>query len=136
MGCDIHYVVERRRKGTAKWLGVLSTRYVKSRDGAGTRDYGLFAELASVRGRTDTGSHARFIPYDISELALDEIAIDTTDGHHHSYMMIEEFISCFRRSRSEEYKPRYEDCEYWDLFGLDSEQLELFDYRIVFWFDN
>ncbi len=136
MGCDIHFVIERKRKETIKWLGVLSTTYSKRMGGAQTRDYDLFAELANVRGRTETGNYPKFIPHDISELALDEISIRGTDGHSHSYMKIDEFIACYQRSKGPEYKPRYEDCEYWDLFGIDTYELENFEFRIVFWFDN
>jgi hypothetical protein len=137
MGCDIHYVVE--KKIDAEWVGIFK-KWPRS-GFAGERDYEFFTEIAAVRGRSDTAKYPQFLPKGISRLALHEIIHDGTDGHSHSWMPIKEFSEIALRVNPDKFPTPYDKEQPWEkLFGepifLNTDDDKIEDYRIVFWFDN
>jgi hypothetical protein len=140
MGCDIHLVLERRRKD-GKWVAIDTfTGHESALDkgyawpAATSRNYQRFAALAGVRG---DGPAARGMPDDASETArfLAEEKWDS-DGHTHSWLPLAEAADIFLRTHgpveADSFAAKY-PCAY--FFGIDSD--EGFDaYRLVFWFDN
>lgn len=107
MGCDIHWIIEKRNMGPEPedvWIGVamkyntptlptsadlpdeysLFTRPIYS-----NRDYAFFAALAGVRGE---GPDPRGIPPDVSTLARTDIDSYGADGHSHSWATLLEFV--------------------------------------------
>lgn len=137
MGCDIHCVIERKIPGERQWLGVIAGDHVRPRPTYARRDYDLFAELAQVRGRSETGAYSRGLPADISRLAWEQFSQCSIDYHTPSHMSLSEFAECFVRvaDRDElrDTKIRKEYAVY-DLFGIVPEEGE--EWRVVFWFDN
>ena len=137
MGCDIHYVVEKKIEG--EWIGIMRKYPISGF--AGDRDYAFFAEIAGVRGVSDTTVYPRFIPHGISKLALHEITREGPDGHSHSWMSIKEFSESALRVNPDRFQDPYDSAHPWEaLFGgpifLDTDEDKIEDYRIVFWFDN
>jgi hypothetical protein len=146
VGCDIHFVLERKVNG--KWLGLLSEH---PRDiAAASRNYAAFAELASVRGNSSKHRVPRFIPYDISDLALYRVAKDGTDGHSHSYLPLRDFCQAYLDADDlmnasgfaavPKVAERHKDEPWESLFGIyiedEAEDGTPEDYRVIFWFDN
>lgn len=107
MGCDIHYVIERKRKGDEKWLGIYATDFNQSPPHEWSiplpknRNYMFFGEIANVRSTSSKGDAAdpKGIPDDASDLSLQQIEAWDSDGHSHSYLSAEEFcadyIKCY-----------------------------------------
>lgn len=154
MGCDIHFVVERRvirKDGTqSNWIGWVaekcwvhytndnppkrSWRYAR----ASQRNYSFFGKLANVRG---DGTEPLGMPDDASELALTESEYWGEDGHSHSYCSAQEFIEKCAASQHEaaEIFLKSGHPAVKDPYGyfLDMEPPnEDEEYRVVFWFDN
>lgn len=138
MGCDIHMVLEQHRAGF-EWLGVWCSDISPSRnrDMVAQRDYGLFAEVAQVRGRSDTGIYPRNLPIDVSRLAWMQFMQAPTDHHSPSWLTLAEFIHAFNRANPDGRRDGYrsEHAAY-DLFGITTDWPEDCEYRVVFWFDN
>lgn len=145
MGCDIHMVLERRHND--EWVGVQNFEYIPA---AATDDnpidsvysvgwkvkgryYNLFAALAGVRG---AGPDPRGVPDDISSLTRMEIDYWGSDGHSHSWGLLEEVLPLFMayivpaQIISDERLLTAKR-----LFGLDACD-EIEDYRLIYWFDN
>ena len=137
MGCDIHCVIERQIPGERRWLGVVSSDHVRPQPMYARRNYALFAELAQVRGESETGAYSRGFPVDISQLAWEQFCRCPTDYHTPSHMSLSEFADRFirviERDGLQDTKIRKEYAAY-DLFGIFPEEGE--EWRIVFWFDN
>lgn len=141
MGCDIHYVLEKRVG--AKWVGILWTDY-SDRSLAKQRDYGFFGKLAGVRGEP-AGRWPKMIPPDISDLSLYAIAKDGPDGHSHSWLSLREFCQAYVEAQNadafQERKKVDPDEPWQGLLGLYIDENERGeetpdDYRLIFWFDN
>ena len=138
MGCDIHFVVEKKING--RWIGIFKeyprSGFVKD------RDYDFFAAIAGVRGSHPLfNNHPRFIPADISELSLYAIAEGSTDDHSHSWMTIKEFSEIALTVNPDRFVTEWDKKEPWEpLFGrplfLNRSADRIEDYRIIFWFDN
>lgn len=129
MGCDIHYILEKKFKGG--YLGVTSDLSYNSDARANNRDYDFFAEIAGVRGESSINKNRAFLPSDMSDLSLYYIMdVYSTDGHSHSYMPLSEFIDIFNRVN--------ETCHSaYHLFKYElREEESLDDYRVIFFFDN
>ena len=99
MGCDIHFVVE-KKAATGRWVGVHASDYgiYDGRLLSKRRNYCFFAELASVRGESSQGRQPLGLPKDMSDLT-DLIANGptwTADGHSFSYISAPEFLSAYR----------------------------------------
>lgn len=128
MGCDIHYVLE--RKIGHRWLGLQS--HHGRNNLASQRNYMVFAELASVRGESSKGRYPQFLPSDTSELAMHWVGHDGSDGHSHSHLPLKEFCECYEDVKNSP--------EPWEkLFGIYIETEKdgsVDDYRVIFWFDN
>lgn len=113
MGCDIHFVIE--RKYGSRWVGVYSssvtprmaTRAEALPDHAHIvnsmaylrgpalleRDYGFFSRLAGVRGEEgEERPEPKGVPEDASELVHEEIAGYGGDGHSHTYCSLLDFV--------------------------------------------
>jgi hypothetical protein len=135
MGCDIHFVVERKQAGDLGWLGVYSTDACfgechKFRQ----RDYGFFARVAGVRGRCTEGvcHYQKGLPRDISALAWHEFSAHPSDHHSPSVLPLRDFCNAWLAEN-----PRAEVREghiVYDLTGIYQEEGE--EHRVVFWFDN
>lgn len=136
MGCDIHIVVERKQP-EVEWIGVWSSdiQACFGRPRAAQRNYGFFAEVAGVRGWTETSKSPRNLPRDVSRLAWVEYMDAPTDHHSVSHMPLDEFLEVWFRCHGESENVRREFGAY-DLFGVDTELPEVAEYRVVFWFDN
>lgn len=161
MGCDIHMVLEQRRKDNGLWIGKHNfegtprscfsnlpkpeeqgwDRWVWWR--ARERNYEVFNALAGVRGEgSGLGYVTRGIPDDVSELA--QLCIDewAEDGHSHSWLSIREAIPAYEpvselvaERLTEGKDPLLKHAE--KLFGVEVDDVtDLDNYRIVFWFDN
>lgn len=137
MGCDIHFVVEKKIDG--EWIGIMR-KYPRA-GFVGDRDYEFFTEVAGVRGRSDTAKYPRFLPEGISKLSLNEIISYGTDGHSHSWLPIKEFSEIALRVNPDKFPNPYDKEQPWEkLFGgpifLNTSEDKIEDYRIVFWFDS
>ena len=138
MGCDIHIVLERRRKGLSKWIGEFcSDNYniVGKSMLARQRDYGFFGRLAHVRGSPKDGpSHyPKELPYDVSELAWDSYMSAATDHHSVSHLSVDDFCDAWLAEHPDHPTVRRDYAAY-DLLGIDED--DTLEYRVVFWFDN
>lgn len=139
MGCDIHIVLERKKRQGGDWIGVYCTDDLP---GSGPliarRDYEFFGEVANVRCR---GTHyPRNVPEDVSRLAWQSYMSAPTDHHSASHMTVSEFCSSWFKVHGDGLTrlpnrdpPRVEFGAY-DLLGIDEE--DDYEYRVVFWFDN
>ena len=128
MGCDIHIVLERRKKPDGKWIGVYTTdTHPGGRIKIAQRDYGFFAEVASVRGNSESGKYPRNVPEDVSELAWQEYMRTPTEHHSASHMTLAEFGSTYLKMNPNAAPP---DRASYDLFGTFDSENE-FDYRVV-----
>jgi hypothetical protein len=157
MGCDIHFVVERRvSTPDGAWIGVYSTSLtprlpMRSYDDhklpsmsncAPTmqgRNYEFFAKLAGVRGE---GPEPKGFPDDASELAVMDSAGWGSDGHSHSWCSFDEFVkahiattdsSLYKKLLVEKLKG--EEQSILDHLFWENEH-ERKNLRVVFWFDN
>ena len=137
MGCDIHFVIERRRPAVAgdKWLGIfVSDRNIGGRPAIARRNYDFFTEVAAVRGRSPTQQCPQNVPEDVSELAWQEYMAAPTDHHSASYMSAADFVSAYRRAEPLKDAARA-PYDIYDLLGLDDLEGK-YEFRVVFWFDN
>ena len=143
MGCDIHIVVERRKKGKDRWVGIYCTDFLsRTAIPVGRRDYDFFGEVANVRSAGTSGNYPRNLPEDISDLAWQQYMTAPTDHHSASHMSVEDMAACWIKANTKkdemlrDTKIR-EDFAVWDLFGygIDPEEGK-WEYRAVFWFDN
>lgn len=139
MGCDIHIVLETRKRRTetepaGPWIGVwCSDRMPDGRAPVARRDYDFFAAVAGVRGRPDDfRNYPKNLPEDVSALAWREYMRAPTDHHSASHMTAEEFVSVYRAVNPvpDESAGR----SHYLLLGNDWDEDE--DRRVVFWFDN
>lgn len=141
MGCDIHIVLERKLPNR-EWIGLwTSDEFPPNGVGRGNRpmiaqrDYGFFAEVAAVRGRSDTSKYPQNIPEDVSRLAWAQYMQAPTDHHSASHLSAEEFVAAYLRVNPESDRHRPAHALY-DLLGIDADYPEGAEYRVVFWFDN
>jgi len=139
MGCDIHIVLERRKRDSGEWIGQWCSDNLPDRWGrpkCARRDYGLFSRFG-VRGPRDDGNaiYPRNIPEDVSRLAWSLYMLSPTDHHSASYCSLEEFIEAWRAENPNDAEVR-KDWAHYDLFGVDLDWPENAEYRLVFWFDN
>lgn len=134
MGCDIHLVLERKREGDQKWVGLYSSDALKDRPICARRDYDFFAEVANVRGESqEMNRYPRNIPEDVSELAWQEYMSAPTDHHSASHMSAREFCEIHHKVNPNSSRAEYKE---YDLLGIDLNWPENMEYRVVFWFDN
>lgn len=147
MGCDIHFVIEKKFDG--KWIGVYSKsetpdalsekdadepvgtwvqRYRRRMEFC-NRNYGFFALLAGVRG--DGEAVPLGTPDDMSELATVMIEQEGGDGHSHSHLSYREFCERYALATARVFTD--EGSHSW-VSGCDEDEID--DYRVVFWFDN
>jgi hypothetical protein len=155
MGCDIHIVIE--QKWRDRWVGVRTSQGFVTGGYAGEenswaypalggRNYAFFARLAGVRG---DGPPPLGIPSDASDLTLMQVLDWGEDGHSHSYLPLKEFAArwChgdpkFVAAMAAE-RLNGEDRAYAVLLNRASisvfdphNDLDIDDFRVVFWFDN
>lgn len=139
MGADIHMVLE-KKNADGVYVGLHNFPYPcnkkSSYEGwtARSRNYDLFADLAGVRG---DGPEPKGLPDDISLLAQMKIDADGDDGHSHTYYGLKEAWPLFAAHLyGEEFltDDRHHIC--YKLFGVDTEDDNLDDYRLIIWFDN
>lgn len=155
MGCDIHIVVERRWEG--RWIGVRTDAWLSSGSYAdasselvapavGRRNYAFFARLAGVRG---TGPVPHGLPDDASDLTLALSEDWEGDGHSHSWLPLKEFadrwcatdeafIATLAAERLEGKLSAY--ARLLDRASIGAfdvyDDIDVDDFRVVFWFDN
>lgn len=87
MGCDIHFVIEKKEPngdGGYYWLGMAEGGRMPLR----SRNYPFFGELAGVRcdGTIRPDAKPNGIPEDASSLAKYHIKRDGSDGHSHGHI--------------------------------------------------
>lgn len=136
MGCDIHIVLE-RKVSDSEWLGVWSSDVGPRKNGRAPiamRDYAFFAEIAQVRGSSESGIYPRNLPVDVSRLAWLQYMRCPTDYHSASHMTVDEFTSAWFRANPDSKEMRREHAAY-DLLGLWEDEGDP-EHRVVFWFDN
>lgn len=138
MGCDIHIVLERRRKGDRKWIGEFTSdnyNVVGRKMKASQRDYGFFGRLAHVRTSPNDEPcyYRKNLPRDVSDLAWDSYMRCPTDHHSASHLSVNEFCKAYLAENPDDPDVREEYAAY-DLLGVDPDTD--CDYRVVFWFDN
>ena len=155
MGCDIHFVLEKRKKGKDNWLGVYSTSAPSPERATSRntdchdhgvlleqRDYRFFAALAGVRGE---GPEPNGLPEDMSELAQDFVDGWRENGHSHGHCTAFEFISTWDLANNdgkltaEATKRRlagnlYAANSLYALLGIYFDEFD--DFRVVYLFDN
>lgn len=165
MGCDIHFVIERKHHGA--WVGVYSTTStpgLRDRDQPGhevfcdrrfshleDRDYTFFGALAGVRR---DGPDANGFPDDASALARLDSQHWGADGHSHGHCSLDEFVTKWFASQSDVYRDGVSraladyktvvanwrpDLWTWMFTHVDIDDddgTSKDDYRVVFWFDN
>lgn len=148
MGCDIHIVVERRLKGRTKWVGLYSSdaayQIIRKNMIAARRDYGFFADLASVRGQSSLSQYPQNLPEDMSDLTREQFWRSPTDYHSASHMTIDQFTKTWMHSNQkldEQWRSKDIRSDYaaYDLLGVSPDDFDddkRPDYRVVFWFDN
>lgn len=167
MGCDIHMVLE--RKFGNEWVGLHSYRGGESAalnvySGMDEvpldnrrpwvtykitgRDYGLFAELAGVRGESTMGNEPRGLPDNMSQLTAVMADEYGSDGHSHSHLSLTEFVAAYCAATDQsptlvEHRLNpTRDTKKWFLelcalaTGIDIYDDAFDDFRICFWFDN
>ncbi len=135
MGCDIHFVIE-KKKGHG-WFGLSGTDY-GYRPGAKERHYNFFSELAGVRGE---GPDAKGVPDDASDLTLECLNHWKGDAHSMTYYSVEHFVEVWLKC-NKDLNMLVEDNMYaildkcLDLGQIADEKNWQKHYRIVIWFDN
>ncbi len=100
------------------------------------RDYSFFAELASVRGSSHRNNYPRNLPVDMSTLTKRMFWQAPTDYHSASFMSVDEFSECWMRVNKNSDRGIRSEFIGYDLLGIDHEDENKFEHRIVFWFDN
>ena len=132
MGCDIHYIIE--KKVEDKWIGVFTTAglYWECHPEGKNRNYDFFGRLANVREYDANHPDPKGIPDDISDLSRMCISEIGTDGHSHSYCTAGEFCDAFNKNkRKKGQRPEHE------ILGIYIEEdVNINDLRVVFYFDN
>jgi hypothetical protein len=148
MGCDIHVVLEKKFGG--KWIGMrelssmqiylpvaednYAKRYVFCN--ASSRNYGLFARLAGVRGE---GPEPKGMPEDASELAR-ALYDNNSDLHSHSWCTLEEYLEHLVAASSSPARVLLTDSPemkdpyvfFFNMYPPEDDE----EYRVVFAFDN
>lgn len=164
MGCDIHFVVERKIED--HWVGVYSTdyspylasdddadrmvrrfddgstEYIDPAPGCKSRNYKFFARIANVRG--EGGIDPIGVPDDMSALASIAVRDWGEDGHSYSHMPLKDFVTHWAVAHWPDTvagalitdRDRLDRLvrEIAGNWVLDEEAAPL--YRVVFWFDN
>lgn len=149
MGCDIHLVLERKRKD-GHWVAVDTfsshhDAYAKpdsimdgfSSPAARARNYERFARLAGVRG---DGPEPRGLPDDISETGKFMAEEDWgANGHSHSWLPLAEATTIFletERNKVSDHVRKYPDGYYFGTDTSEGSNTKADDFLLVFWFDN
>jgi hypothetical protein len=135
MGCDIHIVLESRKRATetapaGPWIGLWCSDYFPgSRPTVARRNYEFFAAVASVRGE---GRHRpRNLPEDISPLAWREYMRAPLDHHSASHMPATSFVDVYQTVN-----PPADGVALYGLYRLLCADRDEDEHRVVFWFDN
>lgn len=149
MGCDIHMCVERKigNEWHTAWDGDIQPMIDAPSDRrqfpiVRARNYGLFADLAGVRG---DGPEPKGLPDDLSPLTEHIVHGWGEDGHSHTWYYMDEFCAIWDRPDTDEAKLQLVKDTLQDvrreptsqkLFGLWPEDQNMREYRVVIWFDN
>lgn len=142
MGCDIHLVVE--RKEIYDWIAVhipegwsLLPGHGRHQDWASplcrARNYERFSALAGVRGN---GPKPRGVPDDAAQTTRYMIAKYGPDGHSHSWLPLDKATEIFLQTERADlgnFERQYPASTY---FNVESEDMGMAEWRVVFWFDN
>lgn len=145
MGCDIHIVVERKRKAGGPWVGMYSSDacypIIRSNMIAAQRDYAFFGALAAVRGEPVEGTmYPRNLPEDMSELTRQQFWRCPTDYHSASHSSPKYFAAMWlftNAAKADGFQAKSIRVEHavYDLLGIGCDEDD-FEFRVVFWFDN
>lgn len=166
MGCDIHFIVE--KKINDRWIGVYSTQHTPHMARSpqdmyapcrtvwcDNQDYAFFAAIAGVRGE---GPEPNGLPEDISELAQADADEWAGDVHSHGHMPLIDFVRAKMRVNEAEVTAAEvthqltkagADRKSWSYRGMGKNEYSLADMseyhdpelqdnymRVVFFFDN
>lgn len=138
MGCDIHTLVEYKHNG--EWITVDTLHGIHApslrsetfdwvQPYIEQRNYGLFAQMAGVRG---DGPEPRGLPDDLSQTARYMVEQWGGDAHSHSWLPIREVTDLLNRHLGMD---RGAD-HYFNLEWVGDYGATLDNHRLVFWFDN
>lgn len=150
MGCDIHYVIE-RKSNKYGWIGVFATDCAlttsfEERDryepySYKSRNYRFFGLLAGVR--SEEGPDPLGLPEDMSALTAACTEGWDYDGHSHSYCSLKDFVAARIDADLEVSERVANKLQNIDLAREALNKLLWMDndtdadnYRVVFWFDN
>lgn len=156
MGCDIHCYVEKKSKD-GHWniiAGFISDycyynvdeyfsspRFRNAKSPIDSRSYALFTWLADVRrveGVTPL-SLPRGLPEDVDEVTYNISDSYGYDGHSHSWLTLKEMyegLPLFKKEMSEIDRSTESIEKSMEQLSARSDEPDLSDIRIVFWFDN
>ena len=90
MGCDIHTAVEKYDEDSDTWFMIPVEIYQDIE----RRNYEFFAALAGVRGK---GPEAKGLPDDISLGSQWIVHGWGTDGHSHTWEMLDDFLEIYKQ---------------------------------------
>lgn len=132
MGCDIHIVLERRRRPGEPWVGLYATdKLPGGHPEIARRDYDFFGAVARVRRQPEGFSnYPQNVPEDVSQLAWQLYMRSPTDHHSASHMTAAEFCAIHHKVNPQASREEWAAS---DLLGVDGDDGE---HRVVFWFDN
>lgn len=131
MGCDIHMMVERKKKNRKTWVHETGMEYRP-------RNYDLFALLAGVRSYD--GTQAVFpeagVAPDASARFKEHCDKYGSDGHSHSFLSCQQYKSVLESYRIK-HPSAYPLTEYLDaLYQMEDIISEGHQARVCFFFDN
>lgn len=151
MGCDIHVVLEKQYKtgDSIEWVGLncfapivpLSVGSFRKTNETTywcitDRNYELFSALAGVRGN---GPEPRGLPEDASLLTLMKLEPWGQDAHSISWGTLDDIGGLFLAHYAPEFSLEgHRKDVLLSLFGVLSypDNVDLSEYRVVYWFDN
>ena len=150
MGCDIHYVIERKNDKHG-WIGICSTDYTLTTDygqlnkyeplSYKSRNYRFFGLLAGVR--SEEGPEPLGLPEDMSALTAACTENWDCDGHSHSYCSLKDFVTARVNADLEINERVANKLQNIDLAKEALKKLlwtdddtDIDNYRVVYWFDN
>lgn len=158
MGCNIHIVLERKRKLHGNcWVGVrlcsslspcmFDSNIVRADvwriwSVLENRNYDFFNDLCGVRGGGSSfGYEPKGFPEDASSLSVDELANDD-DLHSHSWLSLDELKPVLEKHfATMRVVQKLESGETFDVLDLVDHNInrlagEDYEFRLVFAFDN
>jgi len=138
MGCDIHVYLERRWNG--QWVGLTNPTH---HDHVTDRNYKRFSLLSDVRSLAEfKGPDPKGLPDDVSPLCQMFHDDWGQDAHSASWETLQDFVRICLETEHDPEKVFLDPDDqrgkdpYHYYFGLFIDEINIENYRVVFWFDN